>query len=206
VIEQVNTTRNQQLDLIHFSLPKLRLGFKGDHDVLHPMVVYLSPSFGPNAPYALSVSGAVPLASLAQTIRPRQFLSWTELDRVIPGTNALFALSVLDKSNAYGRENSYRADRDSSGDLSSDSSSQSPGLCSTINRTIALWKIVQEDTQFVIKGESKCVVYRFEWSDEMLYTAITRMRFLIREDDEEARAMRESTLSESDRLESVEFA
>jgi hypothetical protein len=198
VIEQVNVTRNQQLDLIHFSMPKLRLGFKGDHEALHPMD--LNPSFGPNQRFVSPGSPQQkPMAALAQTIRPRQFLCWTELDRVIPGTNALFAMSVLDKSKGLLRERDTETNRNSSDGTSNYNSS-------TSDKTIALWKIVEEDVQFVIKGESKCVIYRFEWTDEMLNTALTRMRFLIREDDESVRARRESNVSDADRLESVDFA
>ena len=202
VIQQVNGTRNQQLDLVHFSLPKLRLGFKGDSDELHPMAIQMLPvTTGPSAG----------LAASALVIRPRQFLSWTELDRVIPGTNAIFSLSVVEHSEA----NVGFDDFSSSSVVSSSpprhhhtNDNNNNTSTSTSNRkcrTIALWKVVQEDVGIVIKGSAKCEVYRFEWSEEMLATAITRMRFYVSEDELAAKTVRESNLSESDRLDSVEI-
>ncbi len=197
-IQQVNGFRNQHLDLIHFSLPKLRLGFKGDSETMHPMIVQLLP---------LVTGPCAGTASAATVIRPRQFLCWTELDRVIPGTSAIFSLSVLehpDTALAASEDEPRIAGPGTPKRVGIQNDSSAIG--SPRKRTIALWKVVQEDVGVVIKGNAKCVVYRFEWSEEMLAAAITRMRFYIREGEDSSKQLRESNLSEADRLDSVEMA
>ena len=108
----MNRIRDEQLSLEDFSLPKLKLGFKtaGESESLPQLAVSLVP-----LPHAF--------ATLACTVKPRRFESWSEFERVIPGTKALFSISITEQFSPI-----------------------SPGSnIASIQRKIIIWKVVEDD-------------------------------------------------------------
>ena len=111
VIKEVNRIRDEELSLEDYSLPKLKLGFKtAESENLPQLAVGLTPL--PNA-----------FASVACIVRPRRFESWSEFERVIPGTKALFSISVTEQFLPIF-----------------------PGSnTASIQRKIIIWKVVEDD-------------------------------------------------------------
>lgn len=84
MIQQVNLVHGDSLTVTEFSLPKLKLGFKGEREHLDPMAVSL-----------VLLPGT--LCAAAVSIKPRRFESWVEIERVIAGANAVFSINVTEQ-------------------------------------------------------------------------------------------------------------
>jgi hypothetical protein len=78
------------------------------------------------------------------------FAGWTALDQVPRGTQAVYSVAITEVFRPIH-----------------------PGSSTaTIFRMMTIWKIYYDD------DEKQCVLFRFEWTDEMLMTALSCVKYI----------------------------